>query len=202
MVIRCFPELPGSIREVFRGDDVLGRIGGDEFAILMKNCKTEQIVREKAGQLCQKLAALFDDSVSCSIGVSFYAKDGTYFYQLYQNADIALYQSKRQGKNQVQFYLPSMKQESWTVNSTEIDELRTEMPVIAAAPGLEEHLTSQLLEELNDVIYVSDPKTYELLFINRTIKKISISSTTTSARNVIRCCRAAIRRVRSAPTTS
>lgn len=159
------------IREVFRGDDVLGRIGGDEFAILMKNCKTEQIVREKAGQLCQKLAALFDDSVSCSIGVSFYAKDGTYFYQLYQNADIALYQSKRQGKNQVQFYLPSMKQESWTVNSTEIDELRTEMPVIAAAPGLEEHLTSQLLEELNDVIYVSDPKTYELLFINRTIKE-------------------------------
>ena len=45
------------------------------------------------------------------------------------------------------------------------------MPVIAAAPGLEEHLTSQLLEELNDVIYVSDPKTYELLFINRTIKE-------------------------------
>lgn len=40
-----------------------------------------------------------------------------------------------------------------------------------AAPGLEEHLTSQLLEELNDVIYVSDPKTYELLFINRTIKE-------------------------------
>ena len=28
-----------------------------------------------------------------------------------RNADIALYQSKRQGKNQVQFYLPSMKQE-------------------------------------------------------------------------------------------
>lgn len=70
----------------------------------------------------------------------------------------------------VQFYLPSMKQESWTVNSTEIDELRTEMPVIAA-PEMEEHLTSQLLEELNDVIYVSDPKTYELLFINRTIKE-------------------------------
>ncbi len=158
------------IREVFRENDVLGRIGGDEFAILMKNCKTEQIVRDKAEQLCQKLTTLFADGVSCSIGVSFFAKDGTYFYQLYQNADIALYQSKRQGKNQVQFYLPSMKQESWTVNSTEIDELRTEMPVIAA-PEMEEHLTSQLLEELNDVIYVSDPKTYELLFINRTIKE-------------------------------
>ena len=38
-------------------------------------------------------------------------------HQLYQNADIALYPVKRQGKNQVQFYLPSMKQEGWTVNS-------------------------------------------------------------------------------------
>lgn len=37
------------IREVFRENDVLGRIGGDEFAILMKNCKTEQIGPRQSG---------------------------------------------------------------------------------------------------------------------------------------------------------
>lgn len=159
------------IREVFRADDVLGRIGGDEFAIFMKNCRSEQIVKEKAEQLSQAVAALFSGSISCSVGVSFYSKDGTYFYKLYQNADIALYQSKRQGKNQVQFYLPSMKQESWKVNNTKIDDQPDTAPDVSIIPELEEHLTSQLLEELNDVIYVSDPNTYELLFINRTIKE-------------------------------
>ncbi|MFQ8581982.1 MAG: hypothetical protein ACLSA6_05265 [Holdemania massiliensis] len=64
-----------------------------------------------------------------------------------------------------------MKQESWKVNNTKIDDQPDTAPDVSIIPELEEHLTTALLEELNDVIYVSDPNTYELLFINRTIKE-------------------------------
>ena len=95
-----------TLKSVFRSDDVLGRIGGDEFVIFMKDIDSRGKVEERAVQVCERFSSLFDPSldVTCSIGIAMYPDHGTDNRELYQNADKALYQAKRFGKNMYMVY--------------------------------------------------------------------------------------------------
>lgn len=92
------------IRSCFRESDVKGRIGGDEFFVFVRNVPNEDIVKRKAEELLArilKLALLYPDlHVSGSIGISLYPYHGNALEELYAKADTALYQAKRNGKNQ------------------------------------------------------------------------------------------------------
>lgn len=101
-------EMAKGMKNIMRNDDIVGRIGGDEFIIFMKNARAQD-ARNKAHDLIEMFQKLFSNekntiSVSCSIGVSLYPENGHNFKELYTASDKALYQVKRQGKNNYMFY--------------------------------------------------------------------------------------------------
>lgn len=93
----------------FRVSDVIGRTGGDEFTIFLKNLKEDaNTIRE-----AQKLVYFFKHfqvgdyvkySVTASIGAAVFPTHGADFEALYKAADQAVYKSKKRGKNQLSFY--------------------------------------------------------------------------------------------------
>ena len=97
------------IRSVFRVTDIIGRVGGDEFIIFLKDVK-ESEVKEQA----ERLIGFFHDfkaggdyvkySATASIGAALYPEDGKSFKGLYEAADQALYKAKKRGKNRLVFF--------------------------------------------------------------------------------------------------
>lgn len=96
--------LAQKLKASFRDTDVVGRIGGDEFFMLMRNIPDRTAAVGKAEKLLksiQELCAVYPDvSVSGSIGISVYPENGTTLDAIYGAADAALYGAKRAGKNQ------------------------------------------------------------------------------------------------------
>ncbi|MDD2647229.1 MAG: EAL domain-containing protein [Eubacteriales bacterium] len=93
-----------AIRSVFRQEDIIGRVGGDEFLVLMKNAGDEHATRRKARELNSALqfkvsGAGKEIDLSASIGISMTSGDGKNFDRLYREADTALYRAKDRGKN-------------------------------------------------------------------------------------------------------
>jgi diguanylate cyclase (GGDEF)-like protein len=93
-----------TLRSHFREGDIIGRIGGDEFVILMKNIPTRETAEIKAALLCnaiQKLVIKEYPSVhiTISVGLAFAPEQGHDFTTLYQSADHALYETKQSGRN-------------------------------------------------------------------------------------------------------
>lgn len=102
------------IRKMFRSSDIIGRIGGDEFVIFLKDLPNEEHALIKAQSVLSIISANFSGqnnglNVSVSIGISFYNKDGTTYRELFEKADIALYASKKAGKKTYTVYDPSLE---------------------------------------------------------------------------------------------
>lgn len=102
-------ELAACMKRMTRQSDVVGRIGGDEFTIFLKNVPSKDMVKEKAASLLEQLGSMFQMEkqsveVTCSAGVAIYPDDGRDFQTLYHSADLALYQAKYQGKNQYMMF--------------------------------------------------------------------------------------------------
>ena len=104
MVLMEFSE---KLKIFFRTADLLGRMGGDEFCVLMKNISTPEAALEKCYALCRTIDEMtFGDEkikITCSVGIATSDNDST-FEKLYRHADAALYDSKRMGKNRATLY--------------------------------------------------------------------------------------------------
>lgn len=99
------------IKAEIRETDTVARIGGDEFVIILSSLPDLQIVERIAASLIQQIAQPIhiekaEVSVSVSIGISLYPENGTTAEQLIRSADKAMYQIKRQGKNDYGFVTP------------------------------------------------------------------------------------------------
>ena len=91
--------------------DVIGRVGDDEFMLLIRGCTTME-------QIPSKLEAMVEGArnieigdckeVSYSIGVAIYPTHSRDYYDLYDMADKAVYISKTTGYDQYTIYDPSM----------------------------------------------------------------------------------------------
>ncbi len=101
-------DLACEIKKGFRGTDIVGRIGGDEFFALMKNVPNTEVAERKAQNLLnavQSVCSAYQDiPLSGSIGVSLYPENADNLEELYAKADSALYEAKRNGKNQFVFF--------------------------------------------------------------------------------------------------
>ena len=100
-VLHRFGQLLG---RQFRTDDVVGRIGGDEFIVLMRNINTKEAVRAKAEQLLKEVGKLrFEqmdgNGITISVGIALFPEYGENYMNLYRSADHALYQTKRNGRD-------------------------------------------------------------------------------------------------------
>ena len=95
-------EFASDIKSSFRDTDIVARLVGDRFMVLMKDV-TQKFAVKKAGRLCRSLVKVYGVqkkvTVSCSIGVAFFGRDGFDFDEFYQCADRAAYEAKRNGKN-------------------------------------------------------------------------------------------------------
>ncbi|MBO1678515.1 sensor domain-containing diguanylate cyclase [Bittarella massiliensis (ex Durand et al. 2017)] len=104
-------ELGAEMKKLTRQSDVVGRIGGDEFAIFLKDFPTVAVAKKKAEGLLEMFRSLFRREkrpveVTCSIGIAIHPQDGADFPSLYHSADLALYQAKSRGRNQYAFFGP------------------------------------------------------------------------------------------------
>ena len=87
------------LKSEFRQNDVIGRLGGDEFMVFMNQTQDPQAAIQKASHILNRLAVEKAGAFSVSIGIASAPLDGTTYDQLYDAADKAMYQAKRQGKN-------------------------------------------------------------------------------------------------------
>ena len=97
-----------NIRNVFRDTDLVGRMGGDEFMVLMSHT-TREIAKDRAKRLNDRIRSDVMDNgesvhISCSIGIAFFAKDGEAYDSLFKAADSALYEAKESGKDCYRIY--------------------------------------------------------------------------------------------------
>lgn len=96
-----------------RSADTVGRLGGDEFGIVLANlCDATA-----AGHVAKKIIALFDLPfrlegaeiyVTPSVGITLYPQDGTEQDALIKYADAAMYHAKKSGRNTYKYYSPKL----------------------------------------------------------------------------------------------
>ena len=96
-------ETANGIDHCLRTTDIKGRIGGDEFIILLKNINSNEDLELKAAELSGvlkeiKLAEDVDWKLSGSIGIAIFPDHAVYFKDLFLKADKAMYYSKELGK--------------------------------------------------------------------------------------------------------
>ena len=100
-------ELAKELKSHFRESDVVGRIGGDEFFMLMRNVTEKEQIERKAKDILVIIQNVAENylqaELSGSIGVSIFPKDGSNLAELYAKSDSALYEAKRKGKNKYMF---------------------------------------------------------------------------------------------------
>jgi EAL domain-containing protein (putative c-di-GMP-specific phosphodiesterase class I) len=88
-------------------------MGGDEFVVLLENCEHRAQISACAGRLIEQLGAPYrlgnsDCHVTLSIGISVFPSDGNDSQALLKAADVAMYRAKDMGRDNYQYYLPSM----------------------------------------------------------------------------------------------
>jgi diguanylate cyclase (GGDEF)-like protein len=162
-------DISPKIKKLFRNSDIVGRIGGDEFMILMKDFFSDESVKEKAEAFCKLLKQTLtgeknDYSISGSIGVAIYPTDGTTYRDLYKKADIALYQAKRYGKSCYAFY----QKEYQTPLCA-----KTDCEKAASEVSKESSLHSEMiLDHIPCLSYVIDQTDYSLLYFNQKVRDL------------------------------
>ena len=97
------------LKKMFRSQDIIARVGGDEFMVLMGGISDRTLLENRCQQLSEVFANTFrnlnqDVPLSCSIGVAIAPAHGHSYYELFQHADQAMYQAKSLGKNTFAIY--------------------------------------------------------------------------------------------------
>lgn len=100
-------ELAKELKDHFRESDIVGRIGGDEFFVLMRNVSEKEQIERKAVEILGIVKDVADNylqvKLSGSVGISIYPDNGRTLEELYAKSDEALYEAKRSGKNKYVF---------------------------------------------------------------------------------------------------
>ncbi|MEK4496798.1 EAL domain-containing protein [Ureibacillus sp. FSL W8-0352] len=123
-----------NIRESIREIDLVARMGGDEFIVLLRDIKDEQDTINIVNNIIEKFQKPIvvngkDNVLTCSIGVASYPEHGTTPEELIKNADSALTQVKQKSKN------------NYAVYNKKLENISLERRIIenAMRKGLNEH---------------------------------------------------------------
>ena len=108
---RFLSQVARTLNKNFEGIGILGRIGGDEFMVLLENIYDNDIIVEKVNNALDSISKIFSEysteKITCSCGIAFLKNNETIdFDEFYKEADRALYLAKDRGKNQCVVYKP------------------------------------------------------------------------------------------------
>jgi diguanylate cyclase (GGDEF)-like protein/PAS domain S-box-containing protein len=108
-------EVVARIKRHIREEDIFARIGGDEFVLVLDDVGKNEL-GSVVGKVTKLVRAGFDIDghdlkISSSIGVSLFPEDGGDTNALLKNADIAMYEAKRSGRDRVYFFTDELNSE-------------------------------------------------------------------------------------------
>ncbi len=111
--------------------ETVARLGGDEFVCVFPICKDKQELEYKAKQVLASLSAPIQVEnlrlpIKCSIGAAIYPHDASTIEELTKASDVAMYQAKTAGKNQIRVYDPAFKSQE-----QEFEELASKLEYAA-----------------------------------------------------------------------
>ncbi len=90
------------LTSIFRGSDIIGRVGGDEFMVFIRNMKGEDWLAGKCSRIQHEIKAISNENgninMTCSIGVAVAGREMVSFEQMYTKADDSLYKAKTRGR--------------------------------------------------------------------------------------------------------
>jgi diguanylate cyclase (GGDEF)-like protein/PAS domain S-box-containing protein len=132
------------IHRCVREEDVVSRLGGDEFTVLVEGVEAASRVSAVAERIRAELNRPYaiaerEVYVSASIGIALFPRDGESAEELLKRADVAMFQAKKRGRDNHQFYSP----ESETRISAGLD-MKTRLRRAIANGELELHYQPQV----------------------------------------------------------
>jgi len=103
------------LRSVLREGDTVGRVGGDEFVLILNDQSNEEVIFRAMQRITAKVAEPIQIDgkelyVTVSAGISLYPQDGQDVETLLKNADAAMYRAKEHGRSNFQFYTSEMNE--------------------------------------------------------------------------------------------
>jgi diguanylate cyclase (GGDEF)-like protein/PAS domain S-box-containing protein len=105
------------VQSLVGGTDLLARVGGDEFTVVLSGLDGPEIPRRGAENLLEAFKEPFsihgnEISIGASVGISRFPHDGRTTSALLQSADAAMYSAKYSGNNRYQFFTSRMKEDA------------------------------------------------------------------------------------------
>jgi diguanylate cyclase (GGDEF)-like protein/PAS domain S-box-containing protein len=106
-------DVAARLKGCVRNSDVVARIGGDEFIIVLTSIKDNSHAAIVAENILQMVSQPYnidghEISTSPSIGISIYPDDGTVYDELMRAADVAMYHAKEHGRNNYHYFNEAM----------------------------------------------------------------------------------------------
>jgi len=102
-------QMAARISSAVRESDVVARVGGDEFVVLMEDLPSSAAAAEVARKIARTYRTPFNIAsqslkTSVSVGISLFPQDGTTAHELMRGADLAMYHAKQERHGSVQFF--------------------------------------------------------------------------------------------------
>jgi diguanylate cyclase (GGDEF)-like protein/PAS domain S-box-containing protein len=106
------------LKSCVRSSDTVARLGGDEFIVVLPDLFDEDHAATVAQKIIDSISNYFpirdiELHTSTSIGISLFPDDGVANEELIANADVAMYRAKENGRNNYQFFTPTMNNSSY-----------------------------------------------------------------------------------------
>lgn len=134
-------------------DDIVGRIGGDEFFIMKKNIKSDEEINFFGTTICEAVRSINlknEKFCTSSVGISVFPDHGINYEQLYYCADNALYETKGNGKNGFTVYHDFIKHDKQALPKRKQAQNR----IVEEEHTIDEHIINYAFEVLTKSISV------------------------------------------------
>lgn len=99
--LKIFAEL---LKNTFGPESIIGRIGGDEFIVFVKGVEKSEEIEDRIQYMLNEVKRHIGLETSCSVGVSFVKRDNFDYIRYLRQADIAMYRTKKRGKDGRSYY--------------------------------------------------------------------------------------------------
>ena len=112
---RLLVDVSNRLNSIINKNYFLSRFGGDEFVVILEGCSDNFIIDAYAKEIIDLMSQPFqldkqEIRIGCSIGITLYPDDGKESDRLIQDADIAMYHAKEQGRNMFKYFTEEMDQ--------------------------------------------------------------------------------------------